>query len=644
MIKNRTIIRLFIVLICLFVAVLFVLPKFNIETKNDAYSYETKVFNKKKVTTVAIEVEEEVWANAIANAANEEYVEASVTIGGKRVDNVAIRTKGNLSLRSVVNSDSERYSLKIDFDYFDSTQSLYGLKKLNLNNNYSDSTLMREFISYELMEKMDLPTPAHSYMYVTVNGEDYGLFLGIEQVEETFLAREFNDTSGYLYKPDGTGSDLVWISEDLEDYTGMNLKTNKKDAEDSNLIEFLDVINNGGDLASVMDVDQMLRYFAMNTTLVSLDSYQGTMKHNYYLYESNGKYSIIPWDYNMSFGGFGVGMGGGMGGDFANMRPNNEAASADSDANASNSETDFSPFTPPNMQGGGMMSMESDLLSESSINFSISTPVSGTTLDERPLLNALLTNDEYRATYEKYLEEIATTMLTEDEIQKMTNELALILTSYVEADPTKFSTTEQFIEAVSGENSLPAFAKARSESILKQLSGELVVANTTSTTRGGQGFTPRTNRDGSTDTEGKQVTPPSNGQFDPSQMPNGGANGFMPPTNGDGSTGSTGIQVTPPSNGQLDPSQMPNMGVNGVTPPTNGDGSTDADGNRVNPPSNGQPNMGGGRGQGGMPMGPNSDQQTVQAKWSKEDLLIAGGFTAILIIATIFIFAFKRRK
>ena len=50
---------------------------------------------------------------------------------------------------------------------------------------------------------------------------------------------------------------------------------------------------------------------------------------------------------------------------------------------------------------------------------------------------------------------------------------------YVEADPTKFSTTEQFIEAVEGEKSLPEFAKQRSESILKQLSGELVVEATT---------------------------------------------------------------------------------------------------------------------------------------------------------------------
>ena len=75
-----------------------------------------------------IEIAEEDWADMLANASAEELKQADITVNGKKIENVAIRTKGNLSLRSVVNSDSDRYSLKIDFDYYDDTQSLYGLK------------------------------------------------------------------------------------------------------------------------------------------------------------------------------------------------------------------------------------------------------------------------------------------------------------------------------------------------------------------------------------------------------------------------------------------------------------------------------------------------------------------------------------
>jgi len=469
------------ILLLLFVVIYAVLPNVGIETKNTEFSYENIVFNTNKVTTVDIEIAEEDWADMLENAAAEELKQADITVNGKKIENVAIRTKGNLSLRSVVNSDSDRYSLKIDFDYYDDTQSLYGLKKLNLNNNYSDSTLMREYISYEMMEQMGLPTPTHSYMYVTVNGEERGLFLGVEAVDETFLANNYGSNDGFLFKPDGTGSDLKYISDEITAYTGIGLKTNEGRMDQSKLVEMLNAINNGGDIEKYLDVDEMLRYFAVNTALVNLDSYQGNMKHNYYLYEQNGIFSIIPWDYNMSFGGFGVG-GGGLGRE-DRQKPVDASTNSQRPLEGNNRQSDQAGEEKQQQNGGFNMGMgmSGNFLAESAINFSVTTPVSGTTLEERPLLNALLTNKEYRAQYESYLEELATTYLTEDYVQSITKKLAVLLTTYIEADPTKFSTTEQFLEAVEGDNSLPEFAKQRSESILKQLSGELVVeASTTS--------------------------------------------------------------------------------------------------------------------------------------------------------------------
>lgn len=535
MIKTRIVYLCMVILLLLFVVIYAVLPNVGIETKNSEFSYENIVFNKNKVTTVDIEIAEEDWADMLENASAEELKQADITVNGKKVENVAIRTKGNLSLRSVVNSDSDRYSLKIDFDYYDDTQSLYGLKKFNLNNNYSDSTLMREYISYELMEQMGLPTPAHSYMYVTVNGEERGLFLGVEAVDETFLANNYGSNDGFLFKPDGTGSDLKYISDDIEDYTGIGLKTNEGNINQSKLVEMLDAINNGGDIEKYIDVDEMLRYFAVNTALVNLDSYQGNMKHNYYLYEQNGVFSIIPWDYNMSFGGFGA--GGNM---EKPVAQNNGQPDQTGDGGMQQ------------QRGGGVdmgMGMSGNLINDSAINFSVTTPVSGTTLEERPLLKALLSNDEYRDKYEGYLEELATTYLTEEYVQSITKKLAVLLTTYVEADPTKFSTTEQFLEAVEGENSLPEFAKQRSESILRQLSGELVVEASTSS-QGNMGM----------------PIPSENGEmdwmpddFDPSQLPEDFDPSKSPPFNREGEgprNGQNGEQMQPPD-GNGAPMGMP---------------------------------------------------------------------------------------
>ncbi|WP_324729463.1 CotH kinase family protein [Lysinibacillus fusiformis] len=536
MIKTRIVYLCMAILLLLFVVIYAVLPNVGIETKNTEFSYENIVFNKNKVTTVDIEIAEEDWADMLENAAEEELKQADITVNGQKIENVAIRTKGNLSLRSVVNSDSDRYSLKIDFDYYDDTQSLYGLKKLNLNNNYSDSTLMREYISYELMEQMGLPTPAHSYMYVTVNGEERGLFLGVEAVDETFLANNYGSNNGFLFKPDGTGSDLKYISDDMTDYTGIGLKTNKNNMDQSKFVEMLDAINNGGDIEKYLDVDEMLRYFAVNTALVNLDSYQGNMKHNYYLYEQNGKFSIIPWDYNMSFGGFGAG-GGGMGMGTENRQKPVDASNSKSSPMENNGQTDQAGVDRQQQNGqfNMDMGMSGNLMSESAINFSVTTPVSGTTLEERPLLNALLSNEKYRAQYEGYLKELTTNYLTEDYVQPMTKKLAVLLTTYVKADPTKFSTTEQFLEAVEGENSLPEFAKQRSESILKQLSGELVVEAST-TSQGNMMPIPNEN--------GEMNAMPDN--FDPSQGPpfNKEGNG---PGRGEGPNG--GPMQRPDENG-----------------------------------------------------------------------------------------------
>lgn len=536
MIKARVVYLCMAILLLLFVVLYAVLPNIGIETKNTEFSYENIVFNKNKVTTVDIEIAEEDWADMLENATDKELKQANITVNGRRIENVAIRTKGSSSLHSVVSSDSDRYSLKIDFDYYDDTQSLYGLKKLNLNNNFSDSTLMREYISYELMEQMGLPIPAHSYMYVTVNGEERGLFLGVEAVDETFLANNYGSNDGFLFKPDGTGSDLKYISDNIADYTGIGLKTNEGNVDQSKFIEMIEAINSGGDIEKYIDVDEMLRYFAMNTALVSLDSYQGNMKHNYYLYEDNGVFSIIPWDFNMSFGGFGV--GGRMG--------DNNQIPADAEKKKLGDAQMNEQLEKPNMkfpnngvqqqgqqpngdrkQGGFNMEMglSGNLMEDSAINFSVSTPVSGVTLEDRPLLNALLSNEEYRAKYEGYLEEVATNYLTEEYIQRITKKLAVLLTTYVEADPTKFSTTEQFLEAIEGENSLPEFAKQRSASILKQLSGELVVE--ASTSQGNIGM-PNPNDNG--DVNGN----PMHENFDPSQLPEDLDPSQLPPFNQDG--------------------------------------------------------------------------------------------------------------
>ena len=97
--------------------------------------------------------------------------------------NCAIRAKGNTSLSNVKQYGNDRYSFKIEFDHYDNTLTYHGLDKLVLNNNIQDNTLMKDYLTYRMMAYMGVDAPLVSYAFITVNREDFGLYLALEAVE-----------------------------------------------------------------------------------------------------------------------------------------------------------------------------------------------------------------------------------------------------------------------------------------------------------------------------------------------------------------------------------------------------------------------------------------------------------------------------
>ncbi len=146
-----------------------------------------------------------------------------------------------------------------------------------------------------------------------------------------------------------------------------------------------------------MDVDNILKYMAVHTFVVNDDSLSGTMAHNYYLYEYNGKLNILPWDYNLSFGG--MSMGGGMGG-----------------------------------QSSGATSV---------INDAIDTPFSITNF-----FDALLENEEYLAKYHEYLNELVEKYVNGGEFRKLMSGSAARLMSLWQKIPLHFYSYEEYEAAV----------------------------------------------------------------------------------------------------------------------------------------------------------------------------------------------------
>ncbi len=217
------------------------------------------------------------------------------------------------------------------------------------------------------------------------------------------------------------GADLNYTDDDLDSYStiwdGEITDSDKKDHK--RVVEALKNISEGTDLETYMDVDNILKYMAVHTFVVNDDSLSGTMAHNYYLYEYNGKLNILPWDYNLSFGG--MSMGGKMGG-----------------------------------QSLGATSV---------INDAIDMPFSIT-----DFFDALLENEEYLEQYHGYLNELVEKYVNGGEFEKTYERIRSQIDDLVGNDPTAFYSYEEYEEAA---NMLIEVVQLRAKSVSGQLAGTI---------------------------------------------------------------------------------------------------------------------------------------------------------------------------
>ena len=497
--------------------------KIGITSTARAMGYETKLFDTSKVHTINIVIDD--WDSFLETCTNEEYTSCAVVIDNEAYKNVAIRAKGNTSLTQVKSYGNNRYSFKIEFDHYDSTKTYHGLDKLCLNNIIQDNTYMKDYLCYRMMSEFGVDSPLCSYVYITVNGEDWGLYLAVEGIEDSFLQRNYGNDVGELYKPDsqsmgggrgnggnfkisefnagqdsqtdstadgtqsaasgqtqGTppskpddssdnaqqttdsqtdstadstqsatsgqtqqgnppskpdgepgekgggmgggmnGSDdvsLIYSDDEYSSYQNIfdNAKTDISDSDKDRLIASLKKLNNNEDISSAVDVEEVIRYFVVHNFVCNFDSYTGSMIHNYYLYEKDGQMSMIPWDYNLAFGGF--------------MGAQNASAL---------------------------------------VNYPIDTPVSGGTVDSRPMLAWIFASDEYTEEYHELFSEFIEKYFESDYIPNLIESTKEMIAEYVEKDPTKFCTYEEF---ESGVTALKEFCTLRAESISGQLDGTI---------------------------------------------------------------------------------------------------------------------------------------------------------------------------
>ncbi len=470
-----------------------------------AVKYESTIFDTSYVHKIDIVMDD--WDSFIETCENEEYGTCTVVVDGKKHANIAIRAKGNTSLSSVKSSGSQRYSFKLEFDHYEDAKSLDGLDKLCLNNLIQDNTMMKDYIAYVLMNDFGADSPLCSFAYITVTGEDWGLYLAVEGIEDSFLSRNYGSEEGDLYKPDsmsfgggrGNGMDFSmsdFMKDNAEDAetegTSESMKTGGRPDLGGNMPDF------GGGFPEGFDTSQMADG--------NMPDFGGGMPEGF--------------DPSQMMGGGGFGMGSAdvklqyIADDpdsYSNIFNNAKTAVNAADQNrlirslkALSEQTDLAStvdteeviryFVVHNFlcngdsytgqmihnyylyEEDGQLSMipwDYNLAygsfmggqSSSSVNSPIDTPVSGD-MSDRPMIAWIFDNDEYTAQYHTLFSEF----LDSCDFCALVDETAAMIDSYVQKDPTAFCTYEEFQKGVTA---IRTFCELREESVRGQLDGSI---------------------------------------------------------------------------------------------------------------------------------------------------------------------------
>lgn len=231
------------------------------------------------------------------------YFPASVVIDGVpgedsvSFEEVGIRKKGFFG--SVV---EDKPSLKIKFDEYVDGERFFGEKRLTLNNQNQDPSLIRTCLAYTVFRRAGVAAPRCNFAEVFVNGQRMGIYANVDAIKKPFLRRHFDADEGDLFE--GTFSDF------REGWTGtFEKKSNEEDLSRDEIEALTRALEDAGDdvvaaLGDVIDLDAFYTYWAAETLTSHWDGYSGNT-NNFYLYvdPNSGLLRFIPWGTDGTFQG-----------------------------------------------------------------------------------------------------------------------------------------------------------------------------------------------------------------------------------------------------------------------------------------------------------------------------------------------------
>lgn len=265
-------------------------------------------FDVNNVNEIRLTFSEQNWdeiLDSLYTQGHGDRLTGTAVINGKIFDSVGVRYKGHSSYHP----SRRKNPFNIKLDYRKQNQTIDGHGTLRLANVYKDPSFVREVLSYEIARKY-MPAGRSNFTNIYVNDALIGLYTNNEDVDKLFMRSNFYCDENARFKGQIKDDSLPMIgwkylgsdSTDYLDYFELESDTLRHWQE---LVNFLSVFNNNVDaVEQVLNIDRHLWMLAFQILLVNLDSPINTAQ-NFYLYQdASGCFNPIVWDLNESFGAF----------------------------------------------------------------------------------------------------------------------------------------------------------------------------------------------------------------------------------------------------------------------------------------------------------------------------------------------------
>lgn len=214
---------------------------------------------------------------------------------------VEARFKGSTTLRYPKKS----WAIK-----FDNTNNYFGAGKINLNADYKDHSDIRNLLILRLFDFLGYPSSRIQHVTYEVNGDPYGIYTLVEPINEDYLARNGRIPLA-LYKATNHGANMapsvrddyyriIWNIEAGGDLTFNELRIL------FNKCFYWSKADFDANIGNVIDVDNFLNFFAVHFVFDDMDNFTKNIFIN--RNSNTGKYELLPWDNEGSFGLSAVGV------------------------------------------------------------------------------------------------------------------------------------------------------------------------------------------------------------------------------------------------------------------------------------------------------------------------------------------------